>query len=226
MKRKLKYYSLKLKRWILTHNKLFLLIALLPFIAAVSFVKILDRTVKHRNRPIEFLIVHYTANLNPGADARANAYYLRKKERAGTHYCIDDEEIVQCTEEHNVAYAVGDRKWLGFIPKPWLENKIKNNNSLSFEMCLGGDRNDSLILDMTAQQLGWQLVNKGLDISHVVRHHDVTGKHCPRFFYNDEKWDQRKEDIAWFKFKVKVMEYQNYHLEQKRLRKANDLLTK
>lgn len=183
-----------------------------------SFVQIFDKTVKKRTMPIEYLVVHYTANFNEGADARANAYYLQNKEHAGTHYCIDDEEIVQCTKEENVAYSVGDRKWAGFVPKFWLKNKIKNNNSLSFEMCLGGGRNDSLIMDLTAQQLGWQLVNKGLDISRVVRHHDVSGKHCPKFFY-DEEWNQRKEDVFWFKFKLKVVEYQNYHLEQKAKRK-------
>lgn len=222
----LKYYRDKVETWVMSHKFLTLLFVLIPFIASVSFVKILDKTKKRRTMPIEYLVVHYTANFNSGADARANAYYLRNKRRAGTHYCIDDEEIIQCTEEHNVAYAVGDRRWSGFIPKPWLDNKIKNNNSLSFEMCLGGGRNDSLILDMTAQQVGWQLVNKGLDISRVVRHHEVSGKHCPRFFYMDKEWNQVKEDLAWSSFKKKVEGYQSYHLEQKRLKKANGLLTK
>ena len=199
------------------------LMIILTLALSVSFVKIMDKTTIHRKKPIEYIIVHYTANMNPKADARMNAMYLRNKHNAGTHYCIDDKEVIQCTDEDNVAYAVGDRKWLGFIPKPWLDNKIKNNNSLSFEMCLGGGRNDSLIIERTAQFIGWQLVNKGLDITRVVRHHDVTGKRCPKFVYLNPKtgkpdtgfWDQKAEDGAFWKFRQRVVFYQNIHLKRK-----------
>lgn len=197
------------------YKGIFIFLLITPFILGVSFVKILDKTVKKRNRPIEYIVVHYTANLNAGATAKMNAIYLRNKERAGTHYCIDDVEIIQCTEENNVAYAVGDNKWLGFVPKFWLKDKIKNNNSLSYEMCFGGGRNDSLIMDLTAKAVGWQLVNKGLDISRVVRHHDVSGKQCPKFNYVSAEWDQKKEDIAFSKFKNLVAHYQYLNLQKK-----------
>lgn len=190
------------------------LLIIIPLLLSVSFVKILDDTVKKRNRKIEYLVVHYTANLHKNADAVANAKYLQRKSHAGTHYCIDDAQTVQCTEERNVAYAIGDRKWAGFIPKFWLKDKITNNNSLNFEMCLGPSRNDSLIIDRTAQYIGWQLVNKGLDISHVVRHHDVSGKHCPKFNYQDE-WVQANEDRAWKDFLIIVDKYWKLHLNRK-----------
>jgi len=216
----------KLLNWLKKYRIAVLFVVLiLPFALSVSFYKIMDKTVKKRRDRIEFLVVHYTANNNPGADARMNAIYLRNKEGAGTHYCIDDEEIVQCTDEKNVAYAVGDKKWWGFVPKPWLMNKIRNNNSLSFEMCLGGGRNDSLIVETTAQQLGWQLVNKGLDISRVVRHYDVSGKHCPKFFYAEKGWNQAKEDREFYLFKLKVLKYQKIHLEEKNRRKAAKMET-
>jgi len=210
-------------------------IIFLLFIAGVSFKQILDRTKITRKSKIEYIVIHYTANPNSGATAEMNAIYLKNKERAGTHYCIDDEEIIQCTDEQNVAYAVGDKKWLGFIPKPWLKNKVTNNNSISYEMCLGGGRNDSVIVDITAQAVAWQILNKGFyhstvkslsvwsagqnksviytkkvivpDLGRIVRHHDVSGKHCPRFYYMDTAWDQTKEDRAFYKFKLKVDKY-------------------
>lgn len=209
----------KTERFITQYPFIFILACLVMLVSGVSFVKILDKTVKRRTMPIEYLVVHYTANLNARADARMNAIYLRNTNRAGAHYCIDDKEIIQCTEEHNAADAVGGRRWPGFVPKFWLDNKIKNNNSLSFEMCLGGGRNDSLILDRTAQCLAWQLVNKGLGLDHVVRHHDVTGKHCPRFCYTDEKWDQKREDAAWLRFKELVGKYHKIQLWRKKVAK-------
>lgn len=224
---KIKNYLNVVSKWAIRNPIWVMFIfTVVSFAATVSFVKIIDKTVKKRRDRIEFLVVHYTANTNPGADAKMNAIYLRNKRAAGTHYCIDDKQIIQCTDEHNVAYAVGDRKWFGFIPKPWLKNKIKNNNSLSFEMCFGGGRNDSLIVETTAQQLGWQLVNKGLDISRVVRHHDVSGKHCPRFFYMEDKWNQAREDSAFIEFKKKVLHYQNIHLEIKKQKKLEQDSTK
>lgn len=223
----------KLTRVIHKYRYVLPLIFILPIIAGISFKRIMDKTVKKRKMSIEYLVVHYTANLNPGADATANAQYLRNKERAGTHYCIDDVETVQCTDEHNVAYAVGDRKWFKFIPKPWFVNakggrKILNHNSLSYEMCLGGGRNDSIIIEQTAQQMGYQMVSKGFysngvpDMGRIVRHHDVTGKWCPKFNYinpitgqpDNNYWDQAKEDAAFWKFKMRVKYWAEFHLKR------------
>lgn len=206
---------------------------LITFLLGVSFRQIIDKHTRKRKKPVEYIVVHYTANLKKGADAVANAKYLQKTERAGCHYAIDDKEIVQCVPENEVAYAVGDKKWFGFIPKPWYKNKIYNENSLSFEMCLGGGRNDSLIIDKTAQSVAWQLYNRRFysvdtitvdsvrylrrvpDLGRVVRHHDISGKHCPRFNYNDTAWNQQKEDSAFRKF-VKNTEFYFYKLSTDR----------
>lgn len=216
------------------------------FVGGVSFKEIWDKyTRKRKNQTkIEYIVIHYTANLRPGATAEMNAIYLQKSKYAGTHYCIDDEEIVQCVPEDEVAYAVGDKKWFGFIPKPWLKNKVYNENSISYEMCLGGGRSDSLIIDMTARCVAWQMLNKGFikveavqvwspiekrnvqmfrkvpDLGRIVRHHDVSGKHCPRFFYMDEKWDQRKEDIGFWKFKLLVDKYVHEKIKMENISKG------
>lgn len=213
----------KLKLYLLSH-KMMVILPALALLGSVCFVQVLDRTKIKRKKPIEYIIIHYTANLNPRATAMLNAKYLQKKHRAGTHYCVDDNEVIQCTKEDMVAYAIGDKTWKGFSPKTWLlhpdgSRKVLNHNSLSFEMCLGGGRSDSLILDKTAQLVGWQLVNKGLDISRVLRHHDVTGKHCPKFSYN-ENWNQVKEDSSFNEFKNLVVHYQSMHLARKHFMKS------
>lgn len=206
-----------------------LIFVILSLMMGMSFRKILDTDTRMRKKKIEYLVVHYTANARAGADAEANARYLQKKKEAGAHYIIDDVEVIQSVPENQVAYSVGGRKWLGFIPKPWLDGKIKNENSLSFEMCLGGGRNDSLIIDKTAQAIAWQMLNKGFfrydsveiagqvkygkipDLGRVVRHHDATGKPCPRFYYEDSEWDQKKEDRAFWRFKQLVTKhFRNY----------------
>lgn len=218
MKYKLKRLWVKAKR-----NKFQIgLIILIPFLLTISFTRIMDKMVRHRTKKIEFLVVHWTANTRSGADARANAYYLRNKRNAGTHYCIDDQDIVQCTDEENVAWAVGDRKWRGFEQKPWYKGKILNNNSLNFEMCLGGDRNDSIVKDWTAQLIGKRMVTYGLDISRVVRHRDASGKPCPRFCYNDPEWNEVKEDSCFAEFKKIVDRYYQFNLARKEIWKQTN----
>lgn len=212
-----------LKVYLLSH-KIMIILPALALLGSVCFVQVLDRTKIKRKTSIQYIVIHYTANLNPKATARMNAVYLQRKHRAGTHYCVDDNEVIQCTKEDMVAYAIGDRTWKGFTPKSWLlhangSRKVLNHNSLSFEMCLGGGRNDSLIMDKTAQLVGWQLVNKGLDISRVLRHHDITGKQCPKFAYN-ESWNQVKEDSLFNNFKSKVLHYQSMHLARKHFMKS------
>lgn len=220
---RIKRILVRFRRWVKAHRLVILFVLLaIPAAFYASFMvnkRVIDKTVRVRTMPIEYLIVHWTANTAPGADATANAWYLQRTHRAGTHLCIDDVEVVECTEEQNVAYAVGDRRWRGFTPKPWLDGKVFNNNSMSFEMCLGGGRNDSLIYETTAQLVGWHLVNKGLDLSRVIRHHDVTGKHCPRFCYNDPEWNQHKEDSCFAAFKNLVNKYYQHHLARKKLYK-------
>lgn len=215
---------LTLKNFMSNHQKWFVFGILIFLLAGMSFKQILDKTVKKRRMPIEFIVVHYTANNHKGADAEANAKYLRNKRIAGCHYAVDDTEIIQCTKEENVAYAVGGKYYRGFKPKPWLGYKIKNNNSLNFEMCLGGGRNDSIIIEKTAAMFAWQLYDKKLfmtdsnlniipDLSRVARHYDARGKHCPRFYYNDKEWNQEKEDHAFWLFKLKILKYFNHILE-------------
>lgn len=218
-----------MRRLIYKYRYILPLLLIIPLVAGISFRRIMDKTVKKRKDRVEYLVIHYTANTNPGSDAEANAYYLKNKRKAGTHYCVDDQETVQCTDEENVAYAVGDKKWFGFIPKLWLKNKVTNNNSLNYEMCLGGGRNDTIIIETTAQQAGFQMVKYGFydkdgipDMCRVVRHHDVTGKYCPKFNYidpangkfNENYWDQAKEDASFWKFKLRVKYWAEFHLKR------------
>jgi len=236
MKTNFKKFKEHLKR-----NRLRYILGLILFIfiGGVSFKEILDRHTRPRKSKIEYIVVHYTANPHPGATAKANAKYLQRKRNAGAHYLIDDnldenEGVIIGVPEDRVAFAVGDKKWFGFVPNPWHKGKIFNENSLSFEMCLGGGRNDSLIIERTAMYVAWQLIDKSLyssqsivvngkvytrkvpDLGRVVRHHDVSGKQCPRFYYKDWEWNKKKEDEAFFVFKLKVQKYFDLRMKYER----------
>ena len=43
----------------------------------------------------------------------------------------------------------------------------------------------------------WLLDACGLEQDHIIRHYDVTGKDCPRYFVaNEQAWEQFKMDAA------------------------------
>ena len=184
-----------------------------------SFRKLYDKPkdMKKRRGSIEYVVFHYTAAPNPNATSLDVAKFLYEKCGAGAHYVMGDE-IIQTAPEDMRVNAVGGRVWANWVPKSWLKNKVTNDNSLSIEVCLkrgNFDYNNNL-LRRVAWQFAWQLVNKGLDPSRVVRHSNVKGKYCPFFgcvYLSETEWDayadkpdrsgyynEKYEDSMWFRW--------------------------
>ena len=47
------------------------------------------------------------------------------------------------------------------------------------------------------QLTAWLCVKFDLTEDQVIRHYDVTGKNCPKYFVeNEDAWAQFKEDVA------------------------------
>ena len=176
----------------------------------------------------EYCIGHSTNNPWPWGSAHNNAGYLKRGGDRGSHVVIDDKERWQIADYSWSVSAVGGRPWRGFTPKPWLSGKVKNANSISWEMCFGWDRNNTEIVEKTAADMGFVLVTYGLEIGSVARHHDVSGKYCPFFgqlymtpqewvvFHKNPSgsgfWNQGAEDVMFWRFKLRVQYWQYYHL--------------
>ena len=46
------------------------------------------------------------------------------------------------------------------------------------------------------QLTAWLCEKFSLDENDVIRHYDVTGKNCPKYFVeNEDAWEQFKEDV-------------------------------
>ncbi len=135
---------------------------------------------------VKGIVIHYTAN--PGTTAEQNRNYFEglkdsHKARASSHFVIGlDGEIVQCIPTNEMSYASNDR----------------NTDTISIECCHMDETGkfeqatyDSLV-ELTAHLMGkYQLSSED-----VIRHYDVTGKDCPKYFVdNEEAWDQFKKDV-------------------------------
>lgn len=138
------------------------------------------------------VVVHYTAN--PGTSAVANRNYFenltkinaKKKDKtyASSHFVIGiDGEIVQCIPLNEIAYTSNDR----------------NQDTISIECCHKRKSGKftratyrSLVELVTYLCKKYQLSDKD-----VIRHYDVTGKNCPKYFVeHEDKWLAFRSDVA------------------------------
>ena len=135
---------------------------------------------------IDGVVVHYTAN--PGTTAKQNRnYFAGLADGSGTsassHFIIDtDGTILQCVPMSEIAYASNDR----------------NCDTLSIECC--HEDESGKFTKETYQSLvkltAWLCDTYGLETDQVIRHYDVTGKLCPKYYVeHEDKWETLKKDI-------------------------------
>ena len=138
---------------------------------------------------IQYIVIHWVAN--PGSSAIGNRNYFNSlatshKTTASSHYIIGlNGEIIKCIPEDEVAFHSGsysmNRKSIGIETcHPDWEGKFAEStyNSL-VELCADICRRE------------------GLTINDIIRHYDVTGKECPRYYVrNESEWIKFKNDVA------------------------------
>lgn len=152
-------------------------------------------TINDYSRPgtaidqVKGIVVHYTAN--PGTTAQQNRDYFEglkdsHETSASSHFVIGIEgELIQCIPCNEISYASNDR----------------NHDTISIECCIPDDTGK--FTDKTYATLvhlvAWLCGRYGLTTEGVIRHYDVTGKMCPKYYVEHED--------AWKQFKVDVDSY-------------------
>lgn len=132
------------------------------------------------------IVIHYTGN--PGTSAQQNRDYFEslkdgKGRSASSHFVVGLEgEVIQCVPTTEESYASNSR----------------NVDTLAIECCHpdeSGKFNDATYQSVV-QLTGWLCVKFNLDSEDVIRHYDVTGKECPKYFVDHEdEWEQLKTDV-------------------------------
>lgn len=142
-------------------------------------------------KEVKGIVVHYTGN--PGTTAQQNRNYFEglaetKKTKASSHYIIGlDGEIIQCVPLNEIAYASNER----------------NSDTISIECCIEDETGkfNEKTYESLVKLTSWLMGRYQLQIDTVIRHHDVTGKICPKYFVEHES--------AWLDFKSDV----EHHIE-------------
>ena len=136
---------------------------------------------------VNYIAIHYTAN--PGSTAISNRNYFEnlattQENKVSSHFVVGlDGEVVQCIPTSEMSYATNAR----------------NVDTISIECCHPdetGQFNDATY-SSAVKLTAWLCTRFGLDTDQVIRHYDVTGKDCPKYYVeNPDAWFRMKSDIA------------------------------
>ena len=134
----------------------------------------------------DYIAIHYTAN--PGSTAMENRDYFEglkdsHETQASSNFIVGlDGEVVQCVPTWEVAYASNSR----------------NIDTVSIECCHPDETGEFTdeTYNSLVQLCAWLCMKFQLDAEDVIRHYDVTGKICPKYFVeNEDAWSNFKEDV-------------------------------
>ncbi|NHM25444.1 hypothetical protein G7K71_08550 [Desulfofundulus sp. TPOSR] len=153
------------------------------------------------------VVVHWTANTNRGANARANRDYFEThpQDKVSAHWIVDDREAILCIPEDEMAYHVGAR-----VYRPEALQKLSrypNDCTIGVEICVNADADFAVTYRNAVDLVADILRRYGWGVDRIWRHYDVTGKDCPRFFVNDataRQYGFAGAESAWSGFKKDV----------------------
>ena len=131
---------------------------------------------------INNIVIHYVGN--PNTSAKNNRDYFDKvSTTVSSHFIVGlDGEVIQCVPIYERSAASNNR----------------NKDTISIETCHpdeSGKFNENTynsLIKLTA----YLCYEFDLSQDDVIRHYDVTGKICPKYYVeNEEEWENFKSDV-------------------------------
>ena len=147
-----------------------------------------------RTRPVQYIVMHYTANNGDTAQNNCDYYHRVGGLQASAHYFVDEHGVMQSVHEDDTAWHCGARAY-------W-HPECRNDNSIGIEMCSRKRADGSYYIKpetvANAAALAKDIMQRyGIDTDHVLRHYDVTGKRCPMPWVDDpDQWTAFKDMLT------------------------------
>lgn len=128
------------------------------------------------------VVIHYVAN--PGTSAEANRNYFNKEStKVSSHFIVGlDGEIIQCVPLYEQSVASNTRNW----------------DTIAIEVCHPDKEGkfSTKTMDSVLKLTNWLVDTCRLDRDDVIRHYDITGKLCPKYYVEHEgEWENFKRQI-------------------------------
>ena len=136
---------------------------------------------------INGVVIHYVGN--PGTSAAANRSFFANlatthETSVSSHFLVGLEgEILQCVPLSEISYCSNRR----------------NYDTIAIEVCHPDDTGEFSpeTLESVERLTAWLCAAFGLDTDQVIRHYDVTGKICPKYYVeNQDAWSDLLAGVA------------------------------
>ena len=136
--------------------------------------------------PINYIVIHETANTSRGANADAHARLQASgnSRQASWHYQVDDKEIVQSFPDSAQCWHAGNRKY--------------NEQSIGIEICVNSDGDFKKAVDNAVGLTKYLMDKYKISVDNVIQHNKTSGKDCPRYLRAGNK------GVTWSDFKAKL----------------------
>lgn len=131
---------------------------------------------------IKNIVIHYVGN--PNTTAKNNRdYFDNPKTKVSSHFIVGlDGEIIQCLPLSERSAASNNR----------------NKDTISIETCHPDDSGqfDKNTYNSLVKLTALLCDKLDLDENDIIRHYDITGKNCPKYFVeNEDAWEEFKKDV-------------------------------
>lgn len=144
---------------------------------------------------IKYIVIHYTAN-DGDTDENNGEYFKNNDVDSSAHYFVDSDSITKSVPDNYIAWHCGG--------KIYKHNKCRNYNSIGIEICddikNGSIYPSSKTIQNAIELTKMKMKEYNIPKENVIRHFDVTGKHCPEYWINASKW----HDEFWDKLNFEL----------------------
>ncbi len=143
--------------------------------------------LKRTKKDIVYIVIHDTDNTDKGANAQNHFIYFNTGNRkSSADIFVDENEILQINDFYNYyTWHCGDGG---------AESKIRNINSVAVEICVNKDGNYKKAVNHAVDITKQLMQELDVDIDHVVRHKDASGKDCPHSM-SEKDWENFKKRL-------------------------------
>lgn len=151
---------------------------------------IYEASPKDKNlKRVNDIVIHYTAN--PGSSAKANRdYFAQKSTTVNSHFVVGiNGEIIQCVPLYMQSVA----------------SNTRNKDTISIEIC-HPDNSGKFTLksyNSAVKLTAWLCDTFKISRANVIRHGDITGKNCPKYFMeNNDAWNEFKMYVKKYNLRI------------------------
>lgn len=129
------------------------------------------------------ICVHYTGDCGASADRLTLFFTDNAAARTSSQYIVGiNGEIIRCIPDNEIAYAAANQ----------------NANTIHIEVCYKDKTGKFEEKSISAlNELVLYLMDKyKISAENILRHYDLTGKHCPAYYVDATRWAALHERIT------------------------------